>query len=150
MGIVDIYEVELCRGQRCRRSRIQGDRGASAQRRRTQEGSATRPEAWERKPTAEAVLRLRPSASRPRVDAERSHRQISHGVGKDRKRLEARGWRLVASRHSASNAGPSIARQPAASVDGAGMVDTDDTKNDGKRHRHDTEGMYGRVIGSNS
>src|SRR5262249_50566228 len=45
------------RGQRCRRSRIQGDRGASAQRRRTQEGSATRPEAWERKPTAEAVLR---------------------------------------------------------------------------------------------
>ena len=40
-----------------RRSRIQGDRGASAQRRRAQEGSATRPEAWERKPTAEAVLR---------------------------------------------------------------------------------------------
>src|SRR5438132_315947 len=36
---------------------IQSDRGASAQRRRTQEGSATRPEAWERKPTAEAVLR---------------------------------------------------------------------------------------------
>ena len=32
--------------------------------------------------------------------------------------------------------GPS--RQP---VDGAGMVDTDDTKNDGKRHRHDTEGI---------
>src|SRR5215472_16968868 len=45
------------RGQRCRRSCIQGDRRASAQRRRTQEGSATRPEAWERKPTAEAVLR---------------------------------------------------------------------------------------------
>jgi len=45
------------RGRRCRRSRIQGDRGASAQRRRTQEGSATRAEAWERKPTAEAVLR---------------------------------------------------------------------------------------------
>src|SRR6516162_2892916 len=39
------------------RSRIQGDRGASAQRRRTEEGSATRPEAWERKSTAEAVLR---------------------------------------------------------------------------------------------
>src|SRR5262245_35414472 len=48
------------RGRRYRRSRIQGDRGASAQRRRTQEGSATGPEAWERKPTAEAVLcRLR-------------------------------------------------------------------------------------------
>src|SRR5262249_19047827 len=45
------------RGQRCQRSRIQGDRGASAQRRRTQEGSATRSEAWERKPAAEAVLR---------------------------------------------------------------------------------------------
>src|SRR5262249_30054592 len=45
------------RGHRCRRSRIQGDRGASAQRRRTQEDSATRPEAWERKPPAEAVLR---------------------------------------------------------------------------------------------
>src|SRR5262249_59566220 len=45
------------RGQRCQRSRIQGDRGASAQRRRTQEGPVTRPEAWERKPAAEAVLR---------------------------------------------------------------------------------------------
>src|SRR5262249_16323746 len=40
-----------------RGSRIQGDQGASAQRRRTQEGSATGPEAWERKSTAEAVLR---------------------------------------------------------------------------------------------
>jgi hypothetical protein len=31
--------------------------------------------------------------------------------------------------------------QPATSVDGSGMVDTDNTKSDGKRHRHDTEGM---------
>jgi hypothetical protein len=45
-----------CRGQRCQRSRIQRDRGASAQPGRTQEGSATRPQAWERKPTAKAVL----------------------------------------------------------------------------------------------
>src|SRR5436190_18321944 len=51
------------RGRRCRRSRIQSDRGASAQRRRTQEGSATRPEAWERRPTAETVLRRLKAAS---------------------------------------------------------------------------------------
>ncbi len=30
------------------------------------------------------------------------------------------------------------------------IVDTDDTKNDWKRHRHDTEGIYSSVIGSNS
>src|SRR5262249_38113388 len=42
-------------------------RRAPAQRRRTQEGSAARPEAWERKPTAEAILRrLRRRAPPPR------------------------------------------------------------------------------------
>src|SRR5262249_41741011 len=45
------------RGRECRRSGLQGGRGAPAQRRRTQKGSATRPEAWERKPIAEAILR---------------------------------------------------------------------------------------------
>jgi hypothetical protein len=45
-------------GRRCRRSRIQSGRGASAQRRRSQEASAARPEAWKRKPTAEVVLRF--------------------------------------------------------------------------------------------
>src|SRR5439155_10118248 len=49
------------RGRRCRRSRIQGDRGASAQRRRIQEGSSARPKAWERKPTAEAVFPVPPT-----------------------------------------------------------------------------------------
>jgi hypothetical protein len=45
-------------GRRCGRSRIQSGRGASAQRRRPQEASAARPEAWKRKPTAEVVLRF--------------------------------------------------------------------------------------------
>ena len=46
-----------CRSRRCRRSRISGDRQTFAQPRRTQEDAATRPQAWQRKPTAEAVLR---------------------------------------------------------------------------------------------
>jgi hypothetical protein len=45
-------------GRRCGRSRIQSGQGASAQRRRPQEASAARPEAWKRKPTAEVVLRF--------------------------------------------------------------------------------------------
>jgi ABC-type nickel/cobalt efflux system permease component RcnA len=62
------------RGRRCRRSRIQGDRGASAQRRRAQEGSVTRPQAWERKPTAEAVLRrLTEPRVRSVIEAHRRH-----------------------------------------------------------------------------
>jgi hypothetical protein len=46
----------LCRGQKRRRSRVQGDRDTVAQRRRTQEDSATRPQAWQWKPAAHAVL----------------------------------------------------------------------------------------------
>ena len=52
------------RGWRCGRSRVQGEQGASAQRRRKQESSATCPEAGEREPAAEVVLRrLRRRAS---------------------------------------------------------------------------------------
>ena len=51
-----VRAVRCCR--RCGRSRIQGGRGVSAERRRPQEASAARPEAWERKPGAEVVLRL--------------------------------------------------------------------------------------------
>src|SRR5262245_14793508 len=69
-AIMDIYEVELCRHGRWEQQearfvvatdadeaayKVTG--AASAQRRRTQEGSATRPEAWEWQPAAEAVLR---------------------------------------------------------------------------------------------
>src|SRR5215467_11016516 len=57
LPVFPLEASQTTRGRRCRRSRIQGDRGVSAQRRRTQEGSATRPKAWEQKPTAEAVLR---------------------------------------------------------------------------------------------
>src|SRR5215472_13681747 len=73
------------RGRRCRRSRLQGDRGASAQRRRTQEGSATRPEAWARKPTAEAVLRrLRrrapPIAGKPHILSPKRRLPLSYQI----------------------------------------------------------------------
>jgi hypothetical protein len=62
----------VCRCRRCGRSRLQGDRRASAQRRRTQEASATGSETWKRKPAAEAVLRARRPDNKPTFESEAS------------------------------------------------------------------------------